>query len=649
MSDMKPDTTAARIRPALVTLACAVALAIALPAAAQQSTPEVVVTATRVPTDIEAVGSSVTVIDAEEIERRQLRTMTEVLQAVPGTRTVQLGGPGAQTSVFTRGANSNQTLVLIDGLEAVNVSSSNGAFNFADLAPENIERIEVVRGPQSTLYGSDAIGGVINIITRKGEGPMRLTGRAEVGSNATVAPQVALSGSSGALNYTASVRHFRTDGESFTAPRVRAGRDDEADASESTHVSVRLGLQHGQTAETTLFTRYEHVERDSDDVAEDPNSGQQGDNYFIRLQSKASFFDGVWSPLVAVNQTRYRQNFFDDPDSVSGTFRRTKQTGVKNKVETQNDFAFIDDHMFTVGASAETDYLNQNTHTDFSGFIIAGSSDENVDTYGVYLQDRFSLTDSLNGTVGLRRDFHQTFGEKTTWRGTLVYRLVATGTRLKAGYGTGFRAPALFELFGTTANNFGGAFNGNPNLRPEESRGWEAGFEQSLLDRRLRFGATWFRSRIKNLIVCNTTTCNNTSNAATYGAESFVAADLTSTISVRVDYTYTRSENADTKQDLTRRPKHKGNMDVTWSPDFAPARFTVGVARVGRQRDVDFSTGGVAYTPGYTLFNLAADYELNDRVTLTAAADNLLDRDYEVADGLAGRGLFVMFGARARF
>jgi len=638
-------------RPAAALLAGLLALPAAAAAQQPASAPEVVVTATRLPTDIEQVGSSVTVIAADDIERRQLRTIVDVLRAVPGLHVVQLGPAGQQASVFARGANSNQTLVLIDGLEAGNPSASNGAFNFAHLVPDNIERIEVVRGPQSTLYGSDAIGGVINIITKRGAGRPSLSARIEGGSNATWNPSASASGTLGGIGFATTASFYKTDGESVTAARVRpAGVGAEDDGYENFMASARLDGALTDRVETSLIGRFLRADSETDPTAEDPNARIIERQMFLRWRTAGRFFGERWEPSVALNLTRYRQFPSNDPDALTSTVRRTENTGQKLKAEFQNDVHVADDNTLTLGAEAETELLRQTTRTDFPAFsfVITGQSDDNVDNRALYLQDRFTLFGRLSGTLGLRHDDHQSFGGKTTWRSTLVYRHAETATRLKASYGTGFRAPALFELFGRTANNFGGAFNGNPNLRPEESRGWEAGFEQALFDGRARFGATWFQSRIDDLIVCSITTCSNTSNARIRGVEAFAAGDITRTLSARLDYTYTRAEDGDTRTDLLRRPKHKADLDVTWRPRD-DTRLTLGIAAVAAQRDVDFQTGGDALTPGHVLVNLAGSYDVNETVTAFARARNLFDKDYEVADGFRGTGLNVLVGLSARF
>jgi vitamin B12 transporter len=611
--------------------------------------PETVVTATRIATPIEEVASSLTVITAEDMERRQQRTVVEALAATPGLRVVQLGGPGRQTSVFARGANSNQTLVLIDGLEAGDPSAPGGAFDFAHLVTDNIERIEVVRGPQSTLYGSDAIGAVINIITKRGTGKPSATARMEYGSFNTVNPSASLRGVVGAINFSGSVSALSTEGESVSAPRVRpAGAPDEADGYDNLTASVRIGADIGDRLSLSVINRYVRTDADIDPSAEDPNAHIVTNQYFARIEAKGLVYGEIWESTLGLNYTYYRRKNSNDPDSLSTTQQRTTDKGIKYKAEWQNDFRLTEGQTTTLGAEVETEDIREDTNTDFGGFQIIGTTDANVDNRAFYLQHRYSFFDRISGTVGIRRDRHQAFGSETTYRLSTIYRHRETGTTLKASLGTGFRAPALFELFGKTANNFGGTFNGNPGLLPEKSRGWEAGFEQTLMRDRVKFGAVYFDNRVDNLIVCGLTTCNNTSRAESSGAESFVSYQPLSWASVRIDYTYTRAEDVNTGADLLRRPKHKLDAELVLNPtDRLRLGFTA--SYIGSQKDVSFTTGARVSKGGYPLYNVSGSYRLNDRYEAFARVENLLDREFEVADGFQGSGLRGFIGVRVKF
>ena len=320
---------------------------------------------------------------------------------------------------------------------------------------------------------------------------------------------------------------------------------------------------------------------------------------------------------------------------------------MRRKVDLQNDLHVFEGNTLTLGGEEQRESMHETTFSDFQGFVVNGTTNAQATTRAGYVQDQFKLFERFTGTIGGRIDDHSRFGQHETGLVTGAYRHLETDTKIAASYGSGFRAPALFELFGFTANNFGGTFNGNPALKPETSKSWDAGFEQTLFDRRVTFGATYFHNDIANLIVCDINTCNNVSNAETFGAESFVRFDVTRDLNVNTSYTYTRAFDATTGEDLLRRPKNKADTRVTWFP-FGGAELTVGVSYTGSQRDVTVD-GGNDYPGGYTLVNLAAAYRPVDHVKLYLRLDNVLDRRYEVADGFRGPGVGGFAGIATEF
>ena len=643
-------------------------LAAAHAARAQVELPPTVVTATRLETPITELSNSVTVITAEEIERRQARTVSDVLADVPGLRLAQLGPIGQQTSVFTRGANSNQTLVLIDGQEAMDPSTANGAFDFAHLTVANVERIEVVRGPASTLYGSNAIGGVINIITKQGAGAPRGNARLEGGNHGTFNQGGGFSGALGKFNASGSVMHLNTDGQDITPKRLRQGSPAilaqplpaETDGYENLTTALKLGVDPVENVALSLTGRFTRAHSDLDlatslldfssQVFEDPNAQSSADQYFTRAEAKGTFFDAFWQPKLGFAYSRQERSLDNPPDSISQTRQSTFDRGTREKVDLQNDFHLFEGNVLTLGGERQRETMHETSFFDspsaFGPFVQQGTTNAHAITKAAYLQDQFRLFERFTGTVGGRLDDHSRFGEHPTGRMTGTYRHPETATKLSAAYGTGFRAPALFELFGQTASNFG-VFNGNPNLKPETSKSWEAGFEQDFLGNRLAIGSTYFHNDIANLIVCNVNTCNNVFNAETWGAESFLRFDVTKALRAQTSYTYTRAVDASKNEDLLRRPKHKADARLTWFP-FAGAELTAGALYIGKQRDVTVD-GGNHYPGGYTLVNMAGAYRPVEHVKLYMRVDNLFDRRYEVADGFRGPGITGLAGIAAEF
>ncbi len=625
-----------------------------LPTSAQEM-DDLVVTATRLATPRGEVASSVTVITAEDIQRRQFRSVPHALRSVPGLHVVQSGGPGQQTSVFMRGANSNHTLVLIDGIEVTDPSSPNGAVDFSNLWLDNIERIEIVRGPQSTLYGSDAIGGVIHITTRRGEGKLHGAGKLEGGSDNTVNQQASVAGSTDRVNYSFGLTHVDTDGDSVTPARLRNGVSAEDDNYENWTTSARLGMAVSDTLEVTFFGRYIDSETDLDPelerfgfgTTEDRDARLDQTEYLLRGEAKAQLLDGLWEATFSTSYTDFDRKNRNDRQSPTETLTRTTFDGDKLKFELKNDFYLMDAHILTLGLETEKENMNSGGFSDFGGFIIGEETDADARNNAVYGQDQFSYGDRVFGTAGLRYDDHDGFGSEVTYRIAPVYVHRQTNTRLKASVGTGFKAPTLFQTDGFAPNNFGSFYRGNPDLDPEKSFGWEIGIEQAFWDERLNVGVTWFKSDIDDLmqVVFDpffNSTYENIDEADIRGAETFIHVQPLESLAVRLDYTYTDAEDNDTGEQLLRRAKHKLDLDVEFRP-LSRASINLAVNYVSDYKDISRETSGTIKGDDYAVLDIAADYQLNRQWRLFGRVENATDEHYEPADGFqaSDRGLFV--------
>lgn len=611
----------------------------------------IVVTATRLPTPLSEVASSVTVITAEQIERKQFRTVSEALTTVPGLSVVQLGSAGQQTSVFMRGANSNQTLVLIDGMVANDPTSPSGAFDFSNLVIDNIERIEVVRGPQSTLYGSAAIGGVINIVTRRGAGPSTASGFVEAGSDDTFNQSASIQGASGPLDYSAGLIHIRSDGDSVTPARLRNGLPREDDGFENRTASARVGFSPNAHLDLNFLGRYLDGRTETDPgVGEDPDARLDQTQYYLRGEAKAALYDGLWDSSLAFSYNDYDRHNRNDRQDPGDTFERSTFKGNRLQLEWTNDLYLLENHIVTVGFEIDRKKANSDSQVDSGGFPLVASTDADVRTGAAYLQDQFSFEGRLFGTVGVRLDDHETFGREFTFRIAPVYLHRRTGTRFAASVGTGFKAPSLDQLYGVTASSFG-VFRGNPDLDAERSTGWEVGLEQPLLGERVEVGATYFRSRIEDLIAfvalpSGDSTLENLDKANIHGVEAFLSAQPTTSASLRVDYTYTDADD-DQGNPLLRRPRHKVGLDLDFRP--APkANVSLGIDYLGRWKDIGRVSFSEVNAGNYTLVNLAASYSIGERLELFGRVDNLLDKTYEPADGFAGPDRALIVGLRGK-
>lgn len=644
------------------TALCLSLAGLATPAEAEaELAPGILITGGPEPLPTKQVASSYTIISQEEIETQQMRTLVDALQTVPGMSIVQSGGRGTLTSVFMRGANSNQTLVLLDGQPISDPSSPNGAFDFSNFLLADVERIEVVRGPQSALYGSQAIGGVINIITKKGEGPTSASLFAEGGTLGSVNSRASVNGEAGGVGYYGTFAFDYTNGNDITPHRYRAlpaGGFAEEEKDGNTNYTGSLALDGDITDQLAAsgFVQYTHSDADLDgDLPQDLYNEGKTDKWFANASLDGSFLDGAWRPKLTGSFTDYDRRDKNLADRYSTTIVDTTNRGSRYAARLDNRFDYGPNIAMNVGASYEHNSLESNGTQNFGGFIIRSLSEADDNQYAMFGSAHMTAMDAFFATLNLRYDMPVDFDNAFTWTIAPGYEIEETGTKLFASYGTGFKIPALYERFGSTANSFGGVYYGNPNLEPEKSTGYDIGFEQSLLGGDAGFGTTYFNNRIENGVLTvflpsgDSTSANAGPEFRTQGFESFIAWSPLDTVSTRVDYTYTLINRFNSQ--LLRRPRHQVNARAAWQPTDAITLGTT-LAWVDVYRDIarnsGFPTTYVNPAP-YTVWNVSGAYELNEMVTLNARIDNLLNQDYEPADGFEAAGIQAWAGVELTF
>ncbi len=598
---------------------------------------EVVVSATRLPTEKLKVADSVTVITAKDIALKQQQTLPDVLADAPGLNVVQSGGMGGVTSVFMRGTNSNHVKVLVDGIDAGDPSSPAGAFDFSAFLTADIDRVEILRGPQSGLYGSDAVGGVISVITKSGQGPTHLTADIEGGSFDTFNQNASVSGSTGPFHYVATVEHVHSGATPVTPDSALApGEQRNDDSYDNFTASTKLGYDVSNTFDLGLVARYTdtHLKTTADDDFPPfsfPDPVQSSTDYqqvYSRATGHLSLFDGRFDQTLGVAYSNLRSNDFTPGFGTSLFY------GDRVKVDWQGDIKLAEAGTLVVGAEHQYDAITQPTSA-------------NTTTDSGYAELESTLAANFNDTISIRYDGNSRFGGATTYRIAPTYFVEATGTKLEASVGTGFKAPTLSEMF----ENFPAfGFFGNPNLKPEKSTGYDVGFEQYLLERRVQFGATYFYNTITNLIADNAffTTEVNVGKAHTDGVESFVLVQPVKTLSFRLDYTYTDAVNDILHQELVRRPRNKWTLDNRWQAT-SKLSFDAELLVVGSWIDGnrDFSIPRLQ-APGYTTVNLAANYDLNSNLTVYGRVTNLFDEHYQDPYGFMRPGQGVFVGVKAK-
>lgn len=623
----------------------AAAMAVAESAVAQDVVrlDDVIVTGSHVPVPSKEVGSAVTVITGEELRRKQVRLVSDALREVPGLAVSRNGPVGALTQIRLRGAEANQTLVLLNGIE-MNDPSGASEFDISTLLVDDIERIEVLRGPQSAIYGSESIGGVINIVTRKGEGPTTVSGRIEGGSFDTLNGAASVSGGEGAFDYAVGVSAFRTDGVS-SAPKEEG--NSEKDGYENLTAHARLGWRATDFLEFEVYGRVQDSEVESDPQPAvagvirvvDGDVLTTSDQLFGRAQAKLTLFDGSWEQIVALGHAQ------DDQDTFTNGAQTFVADGRKTRASYQSNFFFDTpnfaeaEHVLTF--LAEREFEAQKTASAFGG------SDLDVVNHGFVAEYRIGLWDRLFLSLSGRFDDNDIFKNATTFRATAAYDIPSTGTRLHGSVGEGVKNPTLFELFG-----FGPNFVPNPNLKPERSLGWDVGVEQAFWDDRAVVDVTFFRNEITDLIQgAGNTAINSPGDSDIYGIEVSASAELTPATRLSGQFTWMEAEDAN-GVDLIRRPETTASVNLAHRFLKDRAQIDIGVDYHGEQEDLQFSNFFLNQTrvtlDDYTLVNVGASYEAAPGVEIFGRVENLLDQSYQDVFGFANPGVGAFIGVRAR-
>lgn len=608
--------------------------------AAQELPPITVTTVTSptlVPTPENQVASSISVVTGAQLERDQRRTLTDAISALPGLNIVQQGGPGNLTNIFIRGTNSNHTKVLIDGIDVGDPSTPNGAYDLSQITTADIERIEVLRGPQSGLYGSDAIGGVVSITTKKGEGPPKVTAMIEGGSRETFNGAAGISGSQDRFNYAFNVSNFYTGSTPVTPRELLApGVPRNNDSNRNTTASTRLGYDFSEMFGVNFVARYtDSTLRFTTDDFVGPTgtrAKQDAQQFFTRGEAVVNLFDGRFKNYFGVNYSDFHR-FTDDPNGGFPGPATTTTNGDRLKYDWRGVISVLPGQTVVLGAEHENERFD--VRPQFTPFISA----ERGNTAG-FAEWQSNFNNIFFLTSNVRVDDNETFGTHTTYRVAPAVIVPGSETKLKASYGTGFKAPQLNQLFDTT---FG---SNNPNLKPEESRGYDVGFEQPLFNNRVRFGTTYYRNDIENLINFGPFfVLENINRARTDGFETFVAITFNERFSVRFDHTITHAIDVRTGLELLRRPENKASVTAIWKPIDDLTLSATAIA-VGDFADIERAGFPRVRNPGYTIVNLAANYTIAPGITTFARIDNLFDEKYQNPTGFLNPRFGVFGGIR---
>jgi len=616
---------------------------LATAAQADETTLEtVVVTSTRSPQPLEVTGTSVSVVTGDEIETQQIAVASDALAETPGLEVTRNGGVGQTTSVNIRGAETGQTLVLIDGVRINDPSSVDDQAVLGDVFANNIERIEVLRGPQSTLYGSDAIGGVVDILTRRGgASPFSLTASAEGGSFGTWHANAAANGSDGALDYGAAVNEFGTDG--ISAADARNGNT-ESDGYRNLGAtvntrwrvidSVSVDLRGYYTNSHTAFDGYPPTDFAFRDDAEFGTSsliaGYAGVN--------VALLDGRLQNRLALIASESNRKDFGEFDFVTGAFSPAENFfahGDAARLEYQGIYDWNARNQFVFGA--ETQRMSISTQSlQFDPGPTQGG--KRIDGY--YAQWQTAPLSGLTLTGGLRLDHDTEFGTHNSVKLALAYRL-DDATTLRANFGTGFKAPTLYELYSQYKNPFHA-------LKPEAAQGFEAGADRMFLDGHVHASLTWFERHTGNLIDFVTTASppfgyyENFGRTRSQGVEAEVEARLSDALSATADYTDMTSKDLSTGLDLARRADALASGTLTWRPN---AKLTLGGSVVYTGARFDDAANLVPLKADTTV-DLFGSYQLTEKLEVFARVENLFDELNELVFGYGRPGRAAYAGVR---
>ncbi|WP_372882593.1 TonB-dependent receptor plug domain-containing protein [Psychromonas sp.] len=567
---------------------------------------DIIISASRVETKRIESGSSITVLDAQYIKDNQARTVAELLQDVPGVSVNSNGGLGQTTSVYIRGADSNKTLVIIDGIEVNDLSNIKGGYGFAHLMADNIERIEVLRGSQSALWGSDAMGGVINIITKKGSAGSTPSMAMEFGENDYNKSTVNLSGAQGNSHYSLSAHTLTTDGISAT------DTDPDDDGYKNENITLKGGHQFSDIFAMDAVLRYSDAEGEYD-IGDYTSRHRQA-----KINSNLNLLNNRWKNRLSIA-------FSDSENENYG-----KSEGQKVKTDLQSDY-----------------YLN--TVNDYSQRLsfIAEHENDNYQSWSMDEKQRIEASGLVFGygadwqktvfvNAAVRHDYNSKFDDTTTYH-IDVSTWISDGTRLHASHGTGVKNPSLGQLYGYSPYEYvwdgvtyTGAYEGNSDLKPEKSLSWDAGIEYNFADIDGYIDLTYFDSRYTDMhdyVYFPTETYINLDNKATArGVELTTNLKVAEKLRVNVGYTFMETDDGE-GDELVRRPKHAASINSNYQhSDKLSTNF--GVRYVGKRLDISDVD-----LDDYIVVNIGASYKVHERITLSARLENAFDEDYEEVSG----------------
>lgn len=603
---------------------------------------------------LDKVPASVTILDKAAIDRAQDIGVSELLLRTPGIGMARNGGYGGATSLRIRGAESEQTVVVIDGVKLNDPASAGGGYNFANLLTGDAARIEVLRGPQSILWGSQAIGGVVNIVTALPENDLEGSFDIEAGSRQTVSARAAIGGRIGPVRWRAGGQTFTTDGISAIAPAF-GGR--EKDGYTNRRVTGRAEIALAENVTADLRGYYSRGRNAFDATSADSPAYGFTREFVGYVGLRVDLLDGRFRNRLGYGHTDTDRDNFDPRGERARTFDSAGRT---RRIEYQGSMALADGWTLLAGVENERSRFSSLSPPPSLAIPVPAPARGEAEITSAYAQIGVEPAPGLTLTAGARHDDHSRFGGKTLVAVGGIWAL-PTGTILRASYGEGFKAPTLYQLFSE---------NGNAALAPEQASGWEAGLEQRLLDGRASLGMAWFQRRAREQIAYVSCASSpeaplcaapltpaarlgyyeNVSRAEAHGIEAQAMFQPAPELMIDGNYSWTVSEDrspgtANFGNWLPRRPRHQANASISYAWPFG---LTTGAAIRWSGHSFD-NLSNTQRLDGYTLVDVRAEVRLAGGVHLFARVENLFDEDYMTAYRYGTLGRSIYAGLRGRF
>lgn len=598
----------------------------------------VVVTATKTATPSSELSATTTVITSEMIENSKALTVVDALRQVSGVEINQSGGIGSTSSVYMRGAKSGHTLVMLDGMVLNDAISTGKIFDFANLPVDGIEKIEIVKGAQSTLYGSEAIGGVINIITKKGKKDNKINLSLEAGSFDTFKENINFGTANEKGNVFFSATQINSD--SISVANTELEGNDEDDKYRNTTVLTNATAHVTDKLDLSFNLRYTDFEKDIDNGSgayqDDLSQVNSGKEYQVGVSSTYTNKDADFTSKLSFSQSG---KDWKDNDSDSADFLESSFLGKVRNAEWQV-IKKIKNNTLTGGLNYSSDEGKSSYYSESSwGVTNTVFEPKKTNTRSIYLQDQIAINDSIFPTIGIRHDKHSKFGDETTYKVGVAYLIHSTGTKLKTTYGTGFKAPSVYQLYSSF---------GSENLKAETSKSFDIGFEQSFLNDKVSTEVVYFQNDIDDMIDYSfaTSTYDNVAEAKTKGVEVNVNAKLTEKLDANLNYTYTDTEDkdgvdllrrADNKANLTLNYKHSEKLQINFAAKYVGDREDITFVGFSSQRVVNDS---------YIVCDLNASFKVNDTLSVYGKITNIFDENYEDVYGYGTEGTGYFAGCK---